>query len=477
MTQRFASILCSRGRGCKHERLWLAAAIFLISIALRSALLLTTWDGLRHGTAAVYGSTAIGLLSGSGLTFSMDEVTALGALPGNLSGDYMRLRSAGAREALTEFLPGPAVLIAALWSCLPASAHNFAPLLIVQVLLDSIAVAALFLALSLRTKRPLAIATAVFAAVNLVSIRRTLMVGYDFWPQLGVMLLFSGTLWLFWKRSTAFLFLVLGGLFGAFLWCREITMLLPLFVAAFLLVRGKHENRWTHRESGLRALLLVVPVALSIALLSYYRMELTGSPRPTRSTFWHTFFAGVGQFPNPYGIENRDLSVWEFGQKVAPELAGASLSEMYRMPNSPYEHALRAEALSFVQQYPGIFLRNVLMRCGIMISPLLYQDGDFLPKRAEGALSVVGWVMLPLWFVGLMALRRESRDTFTLVALVYAYFFCMFGWLYVNGRVIIPYLFLAFLVYLIGAQAVLGSFVEAVNRFRSRRKGQFRGLR
>jgi hypothetical protein len=42
---------------------------------------------------------------------------------------------------------------------------------------------------------------------------------------------------------------------------------------------------------------------------------------------------------------------------------------------------------------------------------------------------------------------------FGLTATFYAYVFLVFGWFYVNGRVILPFVFLTFLVCMAGARA------------------------
>lgn len=437
----------------RHRISRIAAAILMGSILLRVFLLVTAWDDLRHGSSPVYASAAIGLRSGAGLTINGQEMASFLSLPDNITDNYMRLRSPGAREPLTEFLPGPAVLLAGLWAIIPE--YNYLPLLILQVLLDSLAITALFIVLASRCDLPLSLTVAVFAGLNLAAIRRTLMVGYDFWPQFGVMLLFVGILWAHWHRKRGPVYGLLGLATGLLLWFREIGLALSFFAAAFLVMRrGREPGRGARVGLG-RAVWLLMPVLLSLAALSLYRLETTGSPRPTRSTFWHTFCAGIGQFSNPYGLKNHDLSVWEFGKRHAPELTGDVPGEMYRLPNSPYERVLRSKAYEFIKKHPWLFLRNVFYRCGIMISPLLYTEGDFLPARAAPLLLPIGFLMIPLWLVGMLYWRKAQADIFLLSALFYLHFMLAFGWFYVNGRVILPFLFVSFIVYWGGLRQVV----------------------
>lgn len=431
-----------------RRRATILAGIFLLALAARTILLFSVWSDLRHGSATPDASAAIGLCSGTGLTTNQDEMQAVDRDRSNLRGDFLQLRSPGARQPFTEFLPGPALLLAGLWTVLPT--HNFLSLLLLQVLLEALAIAALFWVLSARCSVGVSGTVAAFAALNPAAIKRTLMMGYDFWPQFGVMVLFTGALWLLWQHKSGAFHALVGVAGGIVLWFRELALFLPFFVAAFFVWHDTRTPPWRPRESMRKVALFLLPVVLCMGGLSLYRLELTGSSRPTRSTFWHTFFAGVGQFSNPYGVENNDLSVWEFGKRLDPDLASSTLGEMYQLPDSPYEQALKREAKVFLATHPWLFLRNMVYRWGIMVSPLLYRGGDLLPKRAEPYLFPLGLAMLPLWAAGLAYWRRAQSDVFWLTVAVYLYFLLAFGWFYVNGRVIIPYVFISGLVYLGG---------------------------
>lgn len=444
----------------------LAAAVLIGSILVRVFLMVFAWDNLRHGSSPVYVSAAIGLRSGAGLTINDEEMISFLGLPDNITGDYLRLRSPGEREPLTEFLPGSAVLLAGLWAVIPE--HNYLPMLVLQVLLDSLAIAALFMVLALRCDLLLSLAVAGFAGLNLAAIRRTLMVGYDFWPQFGAMFLFAGILGAHWQRRKGPAFGLLGLAMGLLLWFREIGLALPFFAAAFLVMKHRREPWHSPREGAGHAVWLLVPVVLSLGALSLYRLDLTGSPRPTRSTFWHTFCAGIGQFSNPYGLKNHDLSVWEFGKRHAPELTGDVPGEMYRLPDSPYERVLRSKSQEFIRSHPWLFLRNVIYRCAIMISPLLYTGGDFLPARAAPLLLPIGLLMIPLWLAGMLYWRRVQRDVFLLSALFYLHFMLAFGWFYVNGRVILPFLFVTFIIYLGGLRQMMVAARALLSRLHQR---------
>lgn len=442
-----------RGSGRRRDtqsrrRAALMAGLFLLALTARTLLLFSAWSDLRHGSATPCASAAIGLHSGAGMTINQDEIRAIAEIRSNLHGDFLQLRSPGARQPFTEFLPGPVLVLAGLWTVLPV--HNFLPLLLLQILLEALAIAALFWVLSSRCGIGISLAIAALAAINPAAIKRTLMMGYDFWPQFGVMVLFTGVLWLRWQRKSGVYWALVGLAGGLVFWFRELVLFLPFFVAVFVVWRDARTPPWRPWQSLRRVTLFLLPVVVCLGSLSLYRQELTGSSRPTRSTFWHTFFAGVGQFSNPYGLKNNDISVWEFGKRIDPELANSTLSEMYQLPDSPYERALQRKAREFLFAHPWLCLRNMIYRWGIMVSPLLYRDGDLLPARAAPFLLPFGLIMLPIWVAGLVYWREAQPDVFWLAVSVYLYFLLAFGWFYVNGRVIIPYVFIAGLVYLGG---------------------------
>ena len=431
-----------------------AVVVFLLAAVVRLLLFASVLGDLRHGSAPVYGSAAIGFASGEGLTYHTSEMERISDAPDNRSGDYLDLHQPEDREPLIEFLPGPAALLGLLWKAVPV--HNFAPYLLLQVFVDSLLIALLFVVLS-RVGNMLALLTVLVMTVNFATIKRTLMMGYDFWPQFGVLAAFVGLLWVLNKDKGAGWYLLVGLVAAVPYWFRNITLLLPFFllVCAFFLLRARGS---TWRTVLQRSAAFVVPVLICLALVSTYRYETTGSARPTRSTFWHSFFAGVGQFSNPYGIDHTDRSVWRFGIRLNDEFAGFDMGNMMaqgQRPDSLYEQTLKEQAKVFLTEHPGLFARNWVYRIGIMISPLLYTQGDLVPARLSEILRPLAFLMVPLWFLGMFALYRRDRTVFWLSATVYAHFFLVFGCFYVVGRVILPFMFVSILVYLTGLSFLL----------------------
>ncbi len=429
-----------------------ALIIFALAVLVRVLLFATVLDDLRHGSARVYGSTAIGLAMGDGLTYHDREIEEIKSLKDNTSGDFLQFHEPEGRQPLVEFLPGPALLLGALWKIFPV--HNFVPYLLLQIVLDSLLISLLFVALA-QVSRGLALATSLIMVVNVATIKRTLMMGYDFWPQFAVLAVFIVTLLMI-KKQKGIGWCFLAGLLVAIpFWFRNLTLLMPFFFVPVLayLWRRRRLSWWVIAK---RTTAFLVPVLVVLALVSAYRYEATGNSRPTRSTFWHTFFAGVGQFPNPYNVDHTDPGVWEFGRRLNKELENYDMIEQGECPNSLYEETLKEEAKRFVTQHPELFLRNWVYRIGIMISPLLYTYGDLVPARISEVLRPVAFLMLPLWFLGMFALYRRDRATFWISLAINAHFFLVFGGFYVVGRVVLPFMFVSILVYVAGLASIPG---------------------
>ncbi|MEE8572516.1 MAG: hypothetical protein V3T20_04610, partial [Gemmatimonadota bacterium] len=237
-----------------------ALVVFLLAFAVRLLLFATVLGDLRHGSALVYGSTAIGLVSGEGLTYHTSEMDRILDAPDNRSGNYLNFHEPGDREPAVEFLPGPAARLGLLWKTIPV--YNFAPLVLLQVLIDSLLIALLFVALS-RVGNMLALLTALAMTINVATIKRTLMMGYDFWPQFGVLAAFIGLLWVLNKNKGAGWYLLVGLLAAVPYWFRNITLLLPFFLLVCLVFLLRSRDL-TWRTVMRRSAMFVAPVLVCL---------------------------------------------------------------------------------------------------------------------------------------------------------------------------------------------------------------------
>jgi hypothetical protein len=421
-----------------------------MSMSIRLGLFYSSWGNLRHGSSIDYGSAAIGLSNGDGLTINAAEKARIAKVADNHSGNYLIFYDSENRKDFTEFLPGPAIVLRAFWIVLPY--NNFAPYIIFQIILDSLLISLVY-AVFERSDKAMLLVIAVLMALNLPVIRRTLMMGYDFWPQFAVLISFIGLYYAIEKNKSG-IFLLVGILAGITVWFRSITSFLPFVLVIFIVIYQKLKDRKGYLKVTKNALLYILPVIILIASLSLFRYQQTGNLRPTRSTFWHSFFSGIAQFSNPYDIRSSDDEVWRLGQKLNPELQGLSLSEMYKTPDSPYEETLRKEAARFLRENPYLFIRNIFYRMAIMVSPFLYRSGDFIPPSMHKALIPIGIIAALLWIFGMAHIFRNHHLIFWLSTSIYIYFALSFSWFYIVGRVILPFMFINIFVYVFGLKSL-----------------------
>lgn len=426
---------------------YLFAILMLIgTVSIRAGLFYTKWSNLRHGSALDYASAALGCYNGEGLSVNISEMEQISLLKNNFTGDYLKFYNPNVREKFTEFLPGPAILLSLLWKIIPV--YNFSPYIVLQIILDSILILLFYLVFK-NNDRDIVLFATILMIFNLPVIKRSLMMGYDFWPQFAVLVTFIGIYYGLVKNKS-YLFFITGLLVGLTVWFRSITSFSPFFVVLFIVFYQRFSEKKKLSCAVKNGLFFILPVIFLIVTLSIFRFHQTGNMRPTRSTFWHSFFTGVGQFSNPYGLRSNDQDVWKFGRTLNNELKNHRLEEMYKSPNSIYEKTLEKEAIIFIKKYPHLFIRNTFYRIGIMISPFLYRGGDFIPDSLYNLLIPVGVVAFILWFLGMYCLFKNQQLIFWLSVTIYFYFFSAFGWFYIVGRVILPFLFLNIILYLFG---------------------------
>ena len=88
-----------------------------------------------------------------------------------------------------------------------------------------------------------------------------------------------------------------------------------------------------------------------------------GEASPVRSTFGHSFWAGVGQFENPYGVIEDDGSIAQFffretGIKDTGDTGGVE-----------YNAWLTKRGIQFIEEYPGLYASMVARRALRIIIP------------------------------------------------------------------------------------------------------------
>jgi len=427
-------------------------SIFVVSMSVRIGLFCKKWDNLRHGSSTGYGSVAIGLFYKNGLTFNLAEVSRIKEEKNNRSGNYLRFYEGENRRKFIEFLPGPGILLSLLWKIIPV--YNFAPYIWLQIFLDSILILLFYLVFKSHDNTIALIAT-IFMIFNVATVKRTLTMGYDFWPQFCVLVNFVGIAVALRKEKNAIILFLTGILTALTVWFREIANFLPFCISILLFLYFGLHLKFNIKGIGFKIALYLVPIMISLGVLSMYRYSTTGNLRPTRSTFWHSFFAGVGQFSNPYGLRSLDSDISEFAKRSNKKLENWSGEGMAEFPNSIYETTLRKEAFHFVTEYPFLFIRNTFYRICIMISPFLYVPKESMLYPLHSCLFPFKVLSLIFWFLGMCYVYRRHNLLFWLSSTIYLYFFLAFGWFYVVGSVFLSFFFINVFIYLFGVKSFI----------------------
>jgi 4-amino-4-deoxy-L-arabinose transferase-like glycosyltransferase len=213
-----------------------------------------------------------------------------------------------------------------------------------------------------------------------------------------------------WMRSTVLLFIILA---------------IPLL---FLTVSRKEALR--------SAAILLVGFILTFSPLIVRNYVVFNKFMATRGAFWHSFWAGIGQMPNPYNLRDDDETVFQFARTLDPDV---------QFDTEQYEQVLKAEAKKFVGAHPFWYAGSVVKRALVFVFPkigraLFFQEP--LPQHVVGTINlsfgkffllVFDGAMGVLCFIGIWLMRKRWRELLTLGG-PYLYTLATLAPFYLAGR-------------------------------------------
>lgn len=189
-----------------------------------------------------------------------------------------------------------------------------------------------------------------------------------------------------------------------------------------------------------KALLLsAVLISLFFVILSPLALrnyELFGRLMITRGAVWHSFWAGVGQFPNPYGMKENDEYIAQYFEERHPGI---------RYGRPEYEEALKGEAMKFLRDHPVWYAGTILKRALVILAPKIGRALFFQPSSDKPTTGLLNagfqeWVLMiidGLFFVGMLGgvwLSRRKGKMILPVALPLLYTLATLSPFYVVGR-------------------------------------------
>ncbi len=233
--------------------------------------------------------------------------------------------------------------------------------------------------------------------------------GYESWFAMTMLLMTLSFLRLneapskrLWKDAAIFIILLL--LAAQF---RSITVLFGIAAGFWsFLVAVMTESRPLPRRIWVRAGICLLSGGIAIASNVLINQAIRGEASPIRGGYGHTFWAGIGQYANPYGVQNDDASVGAFYTREtglnAPNAQRDSLWE--------YNAWLTQRGIRFVQEQPGLYASMVMRRALSILMPnmpvTMVADNPAFIKSADeadrikarkAALADLGYASLRFW--------------------------------------------------------------------------------
>jgi hypothetical protein len=338
--------------------------------------------------------------------------------------------------------PGYGILLAGLWKLFGSERWIYVRIL--QILIDSWMIFLIFyIGTQLSGPKVGLLAAALYACFLpgielVVRPHRDIWVTFAYILSVAVMLKISRTEN---RRSETFLAIALGLLIGCTAWMRSTIVAYGIACAlSFFILRPPA------RAFKLSAILLTT-FLLIMAPLVKRNYDAFGQIMITRGAFWHSFWAGIGQFNNPLGMIENDHFVSAYFQRLDP-------TAVYGTPR--YEQVLRQEAVKYIAEHPFWYAGTIVERAGVILAPkigrelffqstsiksdtgILNQKVSILPLLAIDAVMVAG-LFLGLW------LSRHKITTVIIVALPLLYTLATLAPFYVVGRNIMNIYFVTLL--------------------------------
>lgn len=413
--------------------------ILFLAFIFRITALIKDYNNLDFdGSFFQQGEIASNILAGEGMALSsthLDRILLLSRSQHRMV-DFQDVPPVEGEEVHADFNnePGYGMFLAVVWE-ITGSERWIYPR-IIQVLIDVLMCYLIFIVGSRLFNAGVGLVASLFYAAFIPQIEMTIRPYRDVW----VTYLFVTSLWymLEMKRSGGrpwkkyLITMGVGLLAAAVCWMRSTVLLYPIALVGGLLFFSPKKEWWKISVT------LLVIFAIAYAPFLYRSNEDFGKPMATRGAFWHSFWGGIGQFKNPYGVVENDQKIFEFAKSIDPQI---------QFDSPEYEQVLKKEAFELFRDHPFFYMTTVLRRGIVIAFPRI---GRALlmraPPQAEqiGALNRLGYfgeIALMLVDLGIGALfilgmwiKRKELSTLVVVVLPFLYTLVTLAPFYVTGR-------------------------------------------
>ncbi len=408
-------------------------AVLGLAALTRAGFLYQNWNNLEFGASfMLHAEVARNILDGRGLAVDTTYLQS-----------YINACYAGQRLIDPEDFPPPryeqieplynseagyGILLAGIWKV--TGSKRWWTIRVLQVLIDILMCWIVYRIASRVFNEPAALTAALLYALFLPGIEMAVRPHRDIW----VSYLFLFSVFLLLQKDglsrNPLHFILVGISVGIVAWMRSTVVLFAVFTsfALFFLVDRKSAIRLSGILLG-GFLLILAPMLIR----NYVVFE---KPMATRGAFWHSFWGGVGQMPNPYGLHEDDREIAALAQKF---------DSTVHYGTEAYEQVLRREAFKFIGDHPVWYVTSVMRRAFMFVFPklgraLFFQD--VLPEHRAGLLNktLSSWLLIlidaflsSLFLAGMWLLRKRWKLLLILM-LPYLYTWLTLSPFYVTGR-------------------------------------------
>jgi len=168
----------------------------------------------------------------------------------------------------------------------------------------------------------------------------------------------------------------------------------------------------------------------------------------TRGVFWHSFWAGVGQTPNPYNVRDDDETIIRFAK---------TLDSTAQYETDHYEQVLKRKAVTLIKDHTLWYVGSVAKRTAVFIFPKIGRELFFqpqLPQHISGTMNVsfgkvflllVDGLLTGLFLAGIWITRKRWKD---LLVICFPYYYTLLSLapFYLTGRNIMNVYFVVLLL-------------------------------
>lgn len=419
--------------------------VLVLAAAFRFGFLYKNWNNLDFAPVSLmHAEVARNILNGhwfqidqQHLQYTLSECRSRGALidPSEFP--------APANEQLTPLFeeePGYGLLLAGVWKL--TGSHRWWPIRVLQILIDLVMCWLVYqIGRKMFSERAGILASLIYACF-IPGIELVVRPHRDIWVTFLFIFTVYQLIALRGGRKPLLRILSIGITTGIVAWMRSTVLLYVIFMVPLLFV----VRPW--REALRFSAVLLAAFTLTFSPLIIRNYVVFDRFMATRGVFWHSFWAGIGQMPNPYNLQDDDETIVRFAQ---------SLDSTAQRQTIAYEQVLKAEAYKFVGEHPVWYVTSIARRAIVFVAPKIGREIFFqplLPKHVTGTLNLsvskiallaVDVLLTCLFFAGIWLTRSRWKDLLV-VGYPYLYTLATLAPFYLVGRNIMNVYFVVLLL-------------------------------